>query len=260
MIPGEKIRQRREALDITKQELAEVLGTTADAPSDRARAGSVPWQLSARIFSEEYMYSRLEASAEAEGLAETCRALPYMRDCHMGQTRKPVLGTGQRVPYIIHPLTAACQAHAMGIREDTVLAAALLHDVCEDCGVKSEELPFSVPVKSAVSLLTKDAGRFQEVGREAALAEYYRGMQGNQTAMLVKCLDRCNNLSTMAAGFSVEKMAQYIVETEKYILPMFEEIKRCRPDWDGAAFLLKYQMMSLLETQKALLNLQTLQA
>lgn len=289
MVLGAKIRQRREALGLTQQELADklcvtiqaisqwengrtqpgsdrifllakILGTTADALLCETQATAVPWRLSARIFSEEHMYSKLKAFAEAEGLAETCRALPYMRDCHRGQTRKPVRGTDQRVPYIIHPLTMACQAYAMGIREDAVLAAALLHDVCEDCGIRAEELPFLAPVRSAVSLLTKDAGYFSKVGRDAALAEYYRGMQENRTAMFVKCLDRCNNLSTMAASFSEEKMKRYILETEKYILPMLEEIGRRCPDWSDAVFLLKYQMMSLLETQKALLDLQILQA
>lgn len=280
MIQGAKIRQRREALGMTQQELADrlcvtiqavsqwengrtqpdsdrilmlakLLGTTADALLDDAQVGVAPWQLTDQMFSEEHMYSKLKAFAQAEGLAETYRALPYMRSCHAGQVRKPGLGASQEVPYIVHPLTMACQAHAMGIREDTVLAAALLHDVCEDCGVPPEELPFSPPVKAVVSLLTKDPERFMEVGRSAALAEYYSGIQGNQTAMFVKALDRCSNLSTMAASFSNDRMARYITETEEYILPLLEELKRRYPDWNDAAFLLKYQILSLLETQKA---------
>ena len=87
-----------------------------------------------------------------------------------------------------------------------------------------------------------------------ALAKYYSGIQGNQTAMLVKCLDRCSNLSTMASSFSAEKMARYIIETENYILPMLDEIKRRYFDWNDAVFLFKYQILSLLETQKALLT------
>lgn len=281
MIQGTKIKQRREALGLTQQELADklyvtiqavsqwengrtqpdadrilllakLLRTTADALLDDSQAERVTWQLSDQMFSEEHMYSKLKAFAQAEGLVETYRALPYMRCCHSGQTRKPGLDARQEVPYIVHPLTMACQAHAMGIRDDTVLAAALLHDVCEDCGVRPEELPFSDSIKTAVSLLTKDPERFLEVGRAAALAEYYSGIQGNQTAMLVKALDRCNNLSTMASSFSGEKMARYITETEEYILPLIEEIKRRYPDWNDAAFLLKYQILSLLETQKAL--------
>ena len=87
----------------------------------------------------------------------------------------------------------------------------------------------------------------------AELAEHYCGTRGNQTAMLVKCLDRCNNLSSMAASFTAERMARYITETEDNILPLLEEIKRRYLQWNDAAFLLKYQMLPLLETQKALL-------
>lgn len=201
---------------------------------------------------EDYLYAKLEALAQAEGLPETRRALPYMRSQHAGQVRKPTL-TGQRTPYLIHPLAMACQAHAMGIREDAVLAAALLHDVCEDCDTPPEQLPCSAPVQHIVALLTKDPKRFQEASQARALAEYYRGIEGNPAAMLVKCLDRCNNLSTMASSFSAEKMEQYIAETERYILPLLDRLNSCRPAWADAVFLLRYQMLGLLETTKAFL-------
>ena len=221
----------------------------SDAPPDGLQVKAAAWQFSDQMFSEDHMYSKLKALAQAEGLTETDRALPYMRSCHAGQTREPGL-----IPYIVHPLTMACQVHAMGIRDDVVLAAALLHDVCEDCGVEPDALPFSAPVKAAISLLTKDSKRFREMGRAAALAEYYGGIKGDRTAMLVKCLDRCSNLSTMASSFSAKRMTRYITETEEYILPMLEEIRRRYPDWNDAAFLLKYQMLGLLETQTVLLK------
>lgn len=57
----------------------------------------------------------------------------------------------------------------------------------------------------------------------------------------------------MAASFTVERMARYISETEENILPLLDEIKSRYLEWNDAAFLLKYQILSLLETQKALL-------
>ncbi len=282
---GFKIKQLREALGLTQKDLAEklyvtvqavsqwengktqpdsdrilqlskILGTTSDVLLDESVEGTVSWQLSDQMFSEEHMYSKLKAFAQAEGLHETYRALPYMRECHAGQSRDLVRGSKQSVAYIVHPLTMACQAHAMGLCEDAVLATALLHDVCEDCGIEPESLPFSAEVKLAVGLLTKRKERFQELGRPAALAEYYDGIRSNRIAMLVKCLDRCNNLSTMAASFTAKRMTRYIVETEEDILPLLEEIKSRYMDWNDVAFLLKYQMLSLLETQKALLVMQ----
>lgn len=45
-----------------------------------------------------------------------------------------------------------------------MLASTLLHDVCEDCGVKLEELSFSSAMRAVVSLLVKDPEHFQEAG------------------------------------------------------------------------------------------------
>lgn len=76
------------------------------------------------MFSTEHMYPKLKAFAQAKRGAETYQALPYMRECHVERTRKPMRGLEYGIPYITHPLTMACQAHAMGIREDAVFAVA----------------------------------------------------------------------------------------------------------------------------------------
>ena len=71
-------------------------------------------------------------------------------------------------------------------------------------------------------------------------------------ASLVKCIDRCNNLSSMAMGFTREKMVTYVEQTEQYVIPLLQVVKN-EPEWNSAAWLLQYQMMSLLETLKRLL-------
>ena len=71
--------------------------------------------------------------------------------------------------------------------------------------------------------------------------------------MLVKCIDRCNNISDMALCFSPEKMRRYILETEEYIVPILDYIKENYIEYNNAVFLLKYQMRSMMETQKVML-------
>ena len=71
-------------------------------------------------------------------------------------------------------------------------------------------------------------------------------------AAMVKCLDRCNNLSGMAAGFSVERIQDYIEETERYYPTLLDVIKD-QPEYNNAAWLLKYQMESMLDIYKRLL-------
>ncbi|MEE8827503.1 MAG: HD domain-containing protein [Eubacteriales bacterium] len=199
----------------------------------------------------------MEEFAEAEHLAETQRALVYMKEKHEGQYRKAGQASGTRVPYIIHPLMMACHAHALHIRDDRTLAAILLHDVCEDCGVRPEELPFSDRVKELVDLLTF---RIPDgMTKQEATEAYYRRIRGDSTAVLIKALDRCNNVSTMAHAFSVEKMVEYIEETETYVLPMLKTVKSVSREYDDAAFVLKYHMVSVLESLKNMLAMYKVQ-
>ena len=78
------------------------------------------------------------------------------------------------------------------------------------------------------------------------------GLQQNPKAAIIKALDRCNNVSTMAGSFTREKLQEYIVETETYIYPLLTYSKAHYPQYGEAIFVLQYQIMSLLETIKAM--------
>ena len=47
-------------------------------------------------------------------------------------------------------------------------------------------------------------------------------------------------------------MKTYVVETEKYVLPLLDVIKEV-PAYNNAAWLLRYQIITMLETFKRLL-------
>ncbi|MBQ6408953.1 MAG: hypothetical protein IJJ64_13060, partial [Butyrivibrio sp.] len=81
---------------------------------------------------------------------------------------------------------------------------------------------------------------------------YYANIQKNPLAALVKCIDRCNNLSCMADGFTKSKMETYVLQTEQYVFPLLDVIKEV-PEYNNAAWLLRYQIISLLEMAKRLL-------
>ena len=68
----------------------------------------------------------------------------------------------------------------------------------------------------------------------------------------MKLLDRCNNISTMAIGFTKDKIVQYIEETEAYAFPLLDHVKDTWPEYYNAAFLLKYHIKSILESLKRL--------
>ena len=225
--------------------LAEVLGVRLDRLFAEKED---EWEYRERYFDPDHMYTFLKSAASVKGYTQTLAALNGIRKWHAGQYRKNNKGE-ETVPYVIHPLTLACQALAMGIDTDEVLAALLLHDVVEDCGVKVEDLPAGDAVKKAVSLVSYNTYD----GPKSKIKEtYYANILSDPLACLVKCMDRCNNLSTMAMGFKPEKMKTYVYETEKYVMPVLQKLKEC-PEFNNAAWLLKYQIVSYLEIYKRLI-------
>ncbi len=253
---GTKISNVRNAKGLTQAELAEKIGVSTEAVSkweqDKYRPG--PDKLKKlkrllkldlyeedgeirdlRLYDEEHMSGFLMGKLNGGRFPEAAKAMPFAKDKHAGTFREP---REAKIPYINHPLTMACHAFAMGLEEDVLLAAILLHDVSEDCGVRPDELPVSAEAQEIVALVTKPQKPFSE-------AEYYDRIKGNPKACLVKCSDRCNNLSSMSMGFSDEKIAEYVKETETYYPELLRIVKQC-PEYNNAAWLLSYQMRSLI--------------
>ena len=205
-------------------------------------------KFSDRLFNEEKMYTYVKTYATVKGMHQTLRVLPYARELHKDQFRKGK----DHVPYIYHPLLICCHALALGLEDDNLISAALLHDVCEDCGVAPEELPVNEETREAVRLLTQDPSPHGDTTE--GKKEYYDGIAGNRLAVMIKLLDRCNNISGMAVGFSPEKMAHYIEGTIEWIYPLFGKARNQFPEFSNAVFLIKYHMTSVVEAMKRQLS------
>ena len=270
MTLAERLAASRKAGGYTQGEIAEKLGVSFQAVSLWERGETVPeldklvqlaslfgvsldWLiaghkerilpefeelLSDRLFDEEHMYTYVKTYAGVREMPQTVKAIAFAREQHKGQVRKG----RDKVPYIYHPLLMACHALALGLDDDDIVAACLLHDVCEDCGVSPDELPAGDTVKTAVRLLTKETGYEEE--------EYYRRISENPIATMVKLLDRCSNVSGMAAGFSRDKLAEYIRETESLVYPLLDRAKTEYPMYSNQLFLIKYHMSSVVEAVK----------
>ena len=195
------------------------------------------------VFDPEKMYTYLRGYASGAGMSQTLKALSFAREKHAGQMRK----SGE--PYIIHPLTMACDAVSIGIREDRVIAAILLHDVCEDCGVPLSELPVDDTVRHAVDLLTFRV--MEGETKETAKTRYYNMILQSREATLTKLVDRCHNVSSMAGTFSEEKLLAYIDETRRYVLPLLRKAKTAYPEDADVLFILKYHIVSVVDSLDA---------
>jgi len=191
-------------------------------------------------FDATKMYTYVKGYAMGQKWHDTLTALALARTAHKDQRRK----SGE--PYFVHPLTVACHALALGIEEDVVIAAALLHDVVEDCNISVESLHISDDTKDAVRRLTHVKGK--------PLEPYYCQIGDSRVASLVKLLDRCDNVSTMAGVFSVEKIHQYIEETREYVLPLLRKTKDQWPEDSNVLFVLKYHILSVIDGLEKCLN------
>ena len=196
--------------------------------------------MSGTLFHPEKMYTYLRGYASGAGMKDTLKALAFAREKHKDQFRK----SGE--PYIVHPLTMACNAVSMGIREDSVIATILLHDVCEDCGVNPNELPGSETVRHAVDLMTFRV--MEGESKEIAKNRYYNMLLQSREACITKLIDRCHNVSSMAGTFSVEKLKSYIEETRHYVLPLLRKVKNQYPEDSDILFVLKYHIVSVVDS------------
>ncbi|MBQ7370693.1 MAG: HD domain-containing protein [Blautia sp.] len=221
----------------------------------------VTQNMSDRLFDENKMYTYLKGYLSGKEMYQSMKLLPYVKEKHKGQDRR---GKDQ-VPYFSHPLQLASHAIALGIQDDTVVSAALLHDVCEDCNVAVEDLPVDRETKEAVALLTKtnfperpyqatdEQMKIYKNEKRQAEESYYERIRGNRTAVIIKLLDRCHNLSGMACAWTPEKMAEYILDTEEYIYPLMEYAKNTYPEYYSQLYLIKYHMRSVVETIRHIL-------
>lgn len=201
-----------------------------------------------RTFDLEQMYAYIHAYASEKQMEQTLIALPLARKLHENQFRKG----NDRIPYVCHPLMMSCHALALGFDDDNLIAVTLLHDVCEDCGVSSDELPVNPIVQTAVALLTRN--QRSSLNPEKEHQHYFASIAGNKIASIVKLLDRCNNVSAMASAFSKEKMQRYIKETQDFIYPLFHSAQAHNPEYAPQILLVNYHLVSVVESLKQVLN------
>ena len=194
-------------------------------------------------FNAEKMYTYIRGYAAGANMGETLKALAFARMQHEGQLRK----SGE--PYIIHPLTMACNALALGIRNDEVVATILLHDVCEDCNVGIQELPVNDRIRRSVELMTFHM--MDGETKETAKNRYYNLILQDRAATITKLIDRCHNVSSMAGTFSREKLKAYIDETRQYVLPLLRKAKTSYPEVSDILFVLKYHIASVVDSIEA---------
>lgn len=191
------------------------------------------------MYNNSYMF--IKGVAVAHNFEQTLIALAVARRMHDGQKRK------DGAPYLLHPLKVCSTLYNYGVREDNILAAALLHDVIEDCQDKLplggkeliSEYGICQEVYDIVLLVTKESGL-----NDYELSLYFDKIKKNPKALLVKLADRLHNSQTLYT-FSHDKLKKYIRETNMFLIPMAQYGKAYYPKYTNALSILKSNIYSL---------------
>ncbi len=144
------------------------------------------------------------------------RAYDFAARIHAGQKRK----SGE--PYITHPLAVATRLAEMRLDVKTI-AAALLHDICEDthCPIGDIRKEFGDEVAFIVDGVTK-LGKIKYKGTERSaesLRKMFLAIAEDVRIVLLKLVDRLHNMETLK-HVAPEKRRRIALETLEIYAPL----------------------------------------
>ncbi len=187
------------------------------------------------------------------------KAYLFAEEAHRGQLRR----SGE--PYITHPVAVAEILASLHMDADT-LAAGLLHDTMEDCGVSGEELErrFGPTVRrlvegeTKVSKLYKLANLEGEEKRAEDLRQMFIAMAEDVRIIIVKLADRLHNLRTLE-HMPPEKQRRIAQETLEIYAPLAHRLGMGQIKWELEDLSFRYLypeayqglLLRLQETQEA---------
>jgi len=147
---------------------------------------------------------------------------------HRDQKRNTGDDTAPDVPYIVHPRAVRqileVEHPDPALREPWILAAALLHDVLEDCEVHHSELSerFGEQVSAAVRALSKEL-RATPAAKKTDDQYWAVLAKSPLPVRQIKAADRIDNLRSCAKWPRPRLATKYLVETPAKVLPMIQE-------------------------------------
>jgi GTP pyrophosphokinase len=171
--------------------------------------------------------------ADKIGLIEAAYA--FAAEAHAGQKRL----TGD--PYIVHPLDAAITVAGLQL-DAAAVAAALLHDVQEDCGVPNDDIRkrFGAEVAKLVDGATKlerlpwlapgERPGDQHIQAEN-LRKMFLAMAEDIRVVIIKLADRLHNMRTLDAK-PLEKRLRTAQETMEIYAPLANRLGIWQIKWE----------------------------
>jgi guanosine-3',5'-bis(diphosphate) 3'-pyrophosphohydrolase len=169
-------------------------------------------------------------------------AYEFAAKAHQGQVRK----TGE--PYLEHPVSAAMILAELHLDAET-LAAALLHDVPEDCGISLQEIEakFGLPVVKLVDGVTKlnklanraRTGEAQSKAQAENLRKMLLATAEDLRVVLIKLADRLHNMRTLGV-LPAEKRRAIAQETMEIYAPLAHRLGMREAKWQLEDLAFRY--------------------
>lgn len=146
---------------------------------------------------------------------------------HNGQFRKHVHNE-TKIPFVVHPLEVMKTVWDWGVDDETVLVAAVCHDLVEDTAITPNKLKikFSEQVATIVDELTFRVPK-NKMKKAEAKAQYIATFDAKSIeALVVKLADRVCNIHDFIRSCDFEYAAEYF----KKALPLFEAFRNRHPE------------------------------
>jgi (p)ppGpp synthase/HD superfamily hydrolase len=189
------------------------------------------------------------------GMHTALRAVNLGLEWHTG-TRKD--GT---TPEFIHQLSqiqyVRSLADVAGLED--VITVIALHDLPEDYryNIKWVHSEFGSVVGDSVERMSK---KYYGVAADKSPENYYYSIGNDSVSSIAKGCDRVHNQSTLIGVFKIEKIKEFIAETEQYVLPMLKEARKNFPFQEVAYTALRYRLKEQIYFLRAYMDMAELAA
>ena len=253
MSVGKQIRLFRKKAGLTQEQLAESLDVSFQAVSSWENEVYLPdverltkiaeclgigvnrlleetklpeWTLRERLADEAHMHTMLKAMLKHGGWSNAYRALGFIDTCCTAD-----LAPARRAMH------TACHALALEIANDEVLTLLLLAGLAKEKNIPEIETALPEEYRDDFRALTCDNA----------------GSPLSPEAQLAQCIDCVFVLSTAAIDLSRPEAVTVVNKAEQMVLPLLKTLKNEKPEWNNAVYLLRYQILALIEAFKRLL-------
>ena len=129
-----------------------------------------------------------------------------------GQKHDGMLRKGTELPYIVHPVEVLAIASAL-TGDPEILAAAVLHDVIEDCGVTEEQLSMRFGARvtrlvlSETQLSAGDPFETWDMRKKEAIARIARG---GRSVKLIALADKLSNMRAIHRDYDRDSDTMFL--------------------------------------------------